>query len=77
MAAGENVRHLSTYVIFVCALVKWMTSKQYLLLVRSSYVLGVAAALLALLQFVAGRSAGFRLSRRSGSRASRTESGLT
>jgi O-Antigen ligase len=46
--------HLSTYVIFVCALVKWMTWERFLLLVRCYYVLGVAAALLALLQFVHG-----------------------
>jgi len=46
--------HLSTYIVFVCVLVKWMTWPRFLMLIRGYYVLGVAAALLALLQFVHG-----------------------
>jgi hypothetical protein len=46
--------HLTTYIAFVCVLVKWMTWRRLLLFVNAYYVLGIAAALLALLQFLHG-----------------------
>lgn len=46
--------HLTTYVVFVWAVVRWMTWPRLSLLVRAYYALGVAAALLSLVQFVNG-----------------------
>ena len=46
--------HLTTYVVFVYVVVKWITWPRLRLLVQAYYALGVAAALLALLQYVHG-----------------------
>jgi hypothetical protein len=46
--------HLTIYVVFVCVLVKWITWPRLLLLVHAYYVLGIAAALLSIVQMVHG-----------------------
>ncbi len=46
--------HLSTYMVFVCALVKWISWRRLFILVNAYYLLGIAAALLSLVQFVHG-----------------------
>ena len=46
--------HLTAYVVFVYALVKWMTWARLALLVRAYYVLGIVAAALSILQFLHG-----------------------
>ena len=55
--AGQFLKtfvHLSLYVGFVIAVVKWITWPRLSLLVRVYYALGIAAAVLALLQFAHG-----------------------
>lgn len=51
---AKTFLHLSAYVVFVVTLVHWMTWPRLFLLVRAYYALGVAAAVLSLLQFVHG-----------------------
>ena len=46
--------HLTLYIGFVLALVKWITWPRLSLLVKAYYLLGIAAATLALLQFAHG-----------------------
>ena len=46
--------HLTMYVVFVCVVVKWITWRRLVLLVHSYYALGVAAAVLSLLQMAHG-----------------------
>ncbi|MBA3298235.1 MAG: O-antigen ligase family protein, partial [Acidobacteria bacterium] len=46
--------HLTIYVVFVCVVVKWITWPRLLLLVNAYYVLGIAAAMLSLLQMLHG-----------------------
>jgi hypothetical protein len=46
--------HLSTYIMFVYVIVRWITWPRLLLLVKAYYALGIAAALLALLQYLHG-----------------------
>lgn len=46
--------HLTVYVVFVAIVVKWITWQRLSLLVRGYYVLGVAAAIVAMLQTLYG-----------------------
>jgi O-Antigen ligase len=46
--------HLTTYVVFVYVVVRWMTWPRLFLLVRVYYLLGIAAAFLAVLQYLHG-----------------------
>jgi hypothetical protein len=50
----RTLLHLSLYVVFVIAVVKWITWARLSLLVRAYYVLGLAAAFLSVLQMLHG-----------------------
>ena len=57
-SVGQFVKtflHLTLYVGFVVALVKWITWRKLSLLVHAYYLMGVVAALLALLQYAHGQ----------------------
>lgn len=50
----KTFAHLTAYIVFVYVVVKWITWPRLLLLVKAYYALGIAAAALALLQYVHG-----------------------
>ena len=50
----KTLVHLTMYVVFVCVVVKWITWPRLWLLVRSYYALGIAAAVLSVLQMIHG-----------------------
>lgn len=51
---ARTLVHLTLYVVFVAAIVKWITWPRLSLLVRAYYVLGVVAAVLSVLQMLHG-----------------------
>jgi O-antigen ligase len=50
----RTLAHLTMYVVFVAAIVKWITWPRLWLLVRAYYVLGILAALLSVVQMLHG-----------------------
>lgn len=50
----KTFAHLTTYIIFVYVIVRWITWPRLLLLVKAYFALGIAAAFLSLLQYVHG-----------------------
>ena len=54
MAFARTFVHLTLYVVFVATVVKWITWERLSLLVRGYYLLGIAAAIVALLQTLYG-----------------------
>jgi hypothetical protein len=50
----KTFAHLTTYVVFVYVVVKWISVPRLVVLVKAYYALGIASALLALLQYLHG-----------------------
>jgi O-antigen ligase len=50
----KTFTHLTVYVVFVCVIVRWITWPRLRLLINAYYVLGVAAAILSVIQMLHG-----------------------